>query len=391
MRGKQQVRLAIRLDRMGGHMTQFQLKTTIRLYENTEEFCRDFQIGKEDLILTRRETYESYLQGYIGEATVIDFRKYGSGEPTDQMVEAVLKDLEGVSYRRVIAIGGGSILDVGKLLVLKNISPVQELFERKPALVKEKEYIAIPTTCGTGSEVTNISVLELLQKQAKMGLAADELFADYAILIPELLHTLPFRSFAASSIDAFVHALEAYLSPKANAFTRLFSVEAIKLILKGFQQIAAEGEEARYPLLKDFLLASAYAGIAFGNAGVAAVHALSYPLSGAFHIPHGEANYAILWGVLWRYNLLHPDGAIKELNDILAELMVCKKEKLYEELRSLFCWILPGKSLKDYGANREMPAVFTASVLLHQGRLLANNYVGLEQADIQAIYDYLYE
>lgn len=372
-------------------MTQFRLKTTIQLYENSKEFCQAFQIGKGDLILTRMDTYESYFKDYMGEATVIDFRKYGSGEPTDRMVEAIHKDIKNVPYSRVIAIGGGSILDVGKLFVLKNISPVQELFERKLPLVREKDLIVIPTTCGTGSEVTNISVLELLSRNTKMGLAADELFADYAILIPELLHTLPYKSFATSSIDAFVHALEAYLSPKANDFTRMFSVEAMKTILRGYQKIAAEGENARFPLIKDFLMASTYAGIAFGNAGVAAVHALSYPLSGAFHIPHGEANYAVLWGVLWRYNNLHPYGSIKRLNSILTELLCCKEEILYEELRELFQLVLPGKSLKEYGTARGMLENFTFSVLENQGRLMANSYVELKYEDILAIYDYLYE
>lgn len=372
-------------------MKQFRINTTIQLYDSAKEFFEVFQVGKDDLILTRKETYESYLKGHTGEATVIDFRKYGSGEPTDRMVEAIQRDLMEVTYSRVIAIGGGSVLDVGKLFVLSNYSPAQELFERKLALVKEKEFIAIPTTCGTGSEVTNISVLELLGKNTKLGLAADELFADYAILIPELLHTLPFQSFATSSIDAFVHALEAYLSPKANDFTRMFSVEAMKLILRGYQQIAAEGEKGRYPLMKDFLMASTYAGIAFGNAGVAAVHALSYPLSSAFHIPHGEANYAILWGVLWRYNSLQPQGAIRKLNLLLADQLGCKEEKLYEELRGLFRMILPGKSLKEYGTTRSMLEKFTSSVLCNQGRLLANTYVELSHADILAIYEYLYE
>lgn len=372
-------------------MTQFRFKTTIQLYENAKEFCQAFKIGMDDLILTRMDTYESYFKGYVGEATVVDFRKYGSGEPTDRMVEAIQKDLKDVHYNRVFAIGGGSILDVGKLFILKDITSVLELFERKLPLVKEKEFIAIPTTCGTGSEATNISVLELLDKNTKMGLAADELFADYAILIPELLYTLPYKSFATSSIDAFIHALESYLSPKANDFTRMFSVEAMRMILKGYQKIAAEGEQARFPLMKDFLLASAYAGIAFGNAGVGAVHALSYPFSGVFHVPHGEANYAILWGVLWRYNNLQPQGFIKRLNGILAELLCCKEEKLYEELRELFQLVLPGKSLKEYGTTRSMLDEFTLSVLENQGRLMANNYVELKYGDILAIYNYLYE
>lgn len=109
------------------------------------------------------------------------------------MVEAIYKDIKDISYKRVIAIGGGSVLDVSKLFVLKTISPVVDLFEHKLEFIKEKELILIPTTCGTGSEVTNISILELKAKHTKMGLAVDELYADYAVMIPELLEDLPFQ------------------------------------------------------------------------------------------------------------------------------------------------------------------------------------------------------
>lgn len=370
---------------------QFRVKTIIRFFDSARDFCREFQIGKYDLILTRRDTYERYLAGDTGEAVIVDFRKYGSGEPTDRMVEAIQNDIKDISFNRVIAIGGGSVLDVGKLLALSNKEPMQELFERKVPLLKDKEYIAIPTTCGTGSEVTNISVLELSGKNTKLGLAAEELFADYAILIPELLNTLPYKSFALSSIDAFVHALESYLSPKANEITRMFSVKAMSLILRGYQRIATEGEQVRPELIKDFLQASTFAGIAFSNAGVGAVHALSYPLSSAFHLAHGEANYAVLWGVLWIYNILQPLGAIRDLNRLLAEQIGCIEERLYQELKLLLDRILPGKTLKEYGADKEILENFTTSVLANQGRLLANTYVELNQAYILAIYTFLYE
>lgn len=371
-------------------MTQFRIKTTIQLFENCKEFCECFQITEGDLIITSDHVYKNYLKGLTGPATVINMRKYGSGEPNDRMVEAILDDIRDISYCRVIAIGGGSILDVAKLFVLKNISPVQNLFERKLEIIKEKELIMVPTTCGTGSEVTNISILELLTKKTKLGLAVDELYADYAALIPELLNTLPFHSFATSSMDAFIHAIESYLSPKANEFTQMYSKKAMELILQGYQVIADKGEQERIPMLKDFLIASTYAGIAFGNAGCATVHALSYPLGAVFHIPHGESNYAMFQGVFDKYMKINPKGKIKGLNGFLSDLLGCSIDNLYEKLKELFDAILPIKSLRNYGVTLEQLELFADSVMENQGRLMSNSYVTLTRSDIYEIYCSVY-
>ncbi|HWT75504.1 MAG TPA: 4-hydroxybutyrate dehydrogenase [Mobilitalea sp.] len=371
-------------------MQQFRLKTTIQLFDRCSEFCEAFQIGEKNLIITSGHIVETYLKDLVSQATVINMRQYGKGEPNDGMVEAIYRDIKDIAYQRVVAIGGGSILDVAKLFALKNINPVQELFERKLEIIKEKELVIVPTTCGTGSEVTNISILELLAKKTKLGLAVDELFADYAVLIPELLETLPFESFATSSIDAFIHAIESYLSPKANIFTEMYSKKAMELILSGYQVIAAKGQEARIPYRKDFLLASTYAGIAFGNAGCATVHALSYPLGSVFHIAHGESNYAIFYGVFRKYQRMEPQGKLKELNYFLAEILGCKSDIVYDELEELFNAILHKKALNQYGVSREQLEEFTDSVMKNQGRLLANSYTQLDRSDIYEIYCSVY-
>lgn len=369
---------------------QFQIKPKILMYPSCQEFSESFQLSEHDLIITSRHIDENYLQGLTGRATVINLRKYGSGEPNDLMVEAILKDIQDITYQRVIAIGGGSILDVAKVFVLDQVSPVQELFEHKLPIKKIRELVLVPTTCGTGSEVTNISILELTAKKTKMGLAVNELFADYAVLIPELLETLPFSSFATSSIDAFIHAIESYLSPKANAFTKMYSLQAMQLIVQGYQKIVAKGEAARIPIMQEFLLASTYAGIAFGNAGCAAVHALSYPLGAVFHIPHGEANYAVLNGVFQKYMKIDSDGTIQTLNKFLSELLSCTLDEVYKKLDELFQVILPKKPLHQYGVTREQLEDFTESVMTNQSRLMANNYVALSKEDVLDIYQSIY-
>lgn len=106
-------------------------------------------------------TYSRYFDGLTNGVQVINYRKYGTGEPTDLMVEGIYENIADKNYKRVIAVGGGTILDVAKLFALKVTSPVVELYEGKIPAEKEKELILVPTTCGTGSEVTNIAILEL--------------------------------------------------------------------------------------------------------------------------------------------------------------------------------------------------------------------------------------
>ncbi|EKQ57880.1 MULTISPECIES: 4-hydroxybutyrate dehydrogenase [unclassified Clostridium] len=371
-------------------MKQLMLNPTIYKYDDCKTFCKEFRIGKDDLVITNKRIYDDYLKSNVNEAAVLFRENYGSGEPSDEMVEAMYENIKRISYERIIAIGGGSILDIGKLFALKNISPVVDLFDHKLEIIKEKELVLVPTTCGTGSEVTNISILELKKRNTKMGLATDELYADSAIMIPELLQCLPFDVFATSSIDAFIHAIESYLSPKATAHTKLFSIKAMEIILKGYKKIKEEGKDASKEILDDFLLASNYAGIAFGNAGCAAVHAMSYPLSSAYHVPHGEANYVMFTGIFKVYQKINPDGEIKELNKFLASLLKCTEDKVYEYIENLLNNLITKKSLYEYGVSEGELSEFADSVIEKQQRLMANNYAKLNREEIYGIYKSLY-
>lgn len=370
-------------------MKQLMIKPMIWKYEKATEFAAEFALGKGDLIITNQFIYEPYFGGLNLGCDVLFQEKYGAGEPSDDMVEAMYRDMKG-SYRRIIAIGGGTVIDISKLFALKNVSPVEELYDGKLKIVKDKELILVPTTCGTGSEVTNIAILALNKKGTKKGLAVDEMYADSAVLIPELLGGLPFRFFATSSIDALIHAAESSLSPKGNEMTRLFGYRAIEMILKGYKKIAEGGEEARIPLLGDFLTASNYAGIAFGNAGCAAVHALSYPLGAKYHVAHGESNYAMFTGVMKNYMEIRCDGEIDRLNRYMAGILECGTAEVYDRLEELLNHLLEKKTLHEYGVTELDLEEFTDSVLENQGRLLANNFVPLDRKRIYKIYKELY-
>lgn len=368
-------------------MVQIYFKPTLHSFDTCKAFTEEFQIGEDDLILTNEYIYTPFFAPLGLKAHTIFQEKYGAGEPTDVMTEAIAVDATKTGCKRIIAVGGGTIIDIAKVLsVSEGTANVDVLYDKAPNLQKHRELVIIPTTCGTGSEVTNVAVLGRTRLDTKMGMASPAMFADHAVLIPELLNTLPFRFFATSSIDAMVHAVESSLSPKATPFTKLFGYKAIEIIIRGYQKIAAEGQEARIPLLGDFLLASTYAGLAFGSAGCAAVHATSYPLSGKYHVAHGESNYAMFTGVMKNYMELKTDGEIAVMNAYLADLLGCDTAFVYEKLEELLNQILPKKALHEYGVTEEDCVAFAHAVVTEQTRLTNNNFVPMDEARYVKIY-----
>ncbi|MCB6608634.1 4-hydroxybutyrate dehydrogenase [[Clostridium] symbiosum] len=371
-------------------MIEVIMKPELYSYKTCREFADEFTLGENDLILTNEYIYEPYFGKEKLSCHVLFQEQYGTGEPTDVMAEAIMADTVKTGAKRIVAIGGGTIIDIAKVLAVAGEETMDELYEKAPDLPKRRELVLIPTTCGTGSEMTNIAIFNRIRIETKMGLVAPAMYADSAVLIPELLGSLPFSVFATSSIDALVHAVESSLSPKATPYTKLFGYKAIEMIIKGYQVIALGGKDAHIPLLEDFLIASNYAGIAFGTAGCAAVHAMSYPLGGQYHVPHGESNYAMFTGVLNAYMEIKQDGEIAVLNRYLASLLDCDVKEVYEKLEELLNQILPKKALHMYGTQLEDIDAFTDSVMETQGRLMSNSFVPLKAAQVRKIYRELY-
>jgi 4-hydroxybutyrate dehydrogenase len=202
---------------------------------------------------------------------------------------------------------------------------------------------------------------------------------------------LPYKVFATSSVDALIHAVESFLSPKATPFTEMYSKLAIEMILRAYKAIAEDGDDKRFEYMKDFVLASNYAGIAFGNAGCAAVHALSYSIGGAFHVPHGEANYQFFTQVMKVYVAKSPDGKISQLTKLLSEVLDAPADSsVYNKLDELLGTLLAKKPLSEYGMTEAQIEEFTKSTVDNQQRLLANNYVFLTDDDLREIFRVLY-
>lgn len=370
----------------------FTVKSNIHQFETFGQFAEGFGLGEKDLVITQSFIYEPYMEKLGLKCHFVMQERYGLGEPSDEMIQQMMNDLDGYQFDRIVAVGGGTVIDIAKIFVLGILKNVTDAFERKIPIVKQKRLVIVPTTCGTGSEVTNISIAELKQRHTKLGLADNAILADDAVLIPELLTSLPFKPYAFSAIDALIHATESYLSPKANDYTRLFSVEAIRLILPIFKGIAEKGPDYRLAHLEPMLRASNYAGIAFGNAGCAAVHALSYPLGGNYHVPHGESNYQFFTHILNIYAKKNGNGAISDLNALYATLLGCAADPavLYPELDKVLSCMVAKRPLHEYGMKAEECESFADSVLATQQRLLGNNYVPLSREEIVDVYKQLF-
>nr|WP_325222881.1 4-hydroxybutyrate dehydrogenase [uncultured Oscillibacter sp.] len=372
-------------------MIQVIMEPTLYKFATCREFSDCFALNERDLVLTNKFIYEPYFGRLRLKVHTIFQEDYGTGEPTDVMAERIMRDAAGTGAGRIIAIGGGTVIDIAKALAVANEeASMDALYGAMPRLTKRYELVIVPTTCGTGSEMTNIAVFNRTRMGTKMGLVGPAMYADQAVLIPELLEGLPFGVFATSSIDALVHAVESALSPKATSYTKLFSYRAVEMLLRGYQTIAAQGRGALKPLLDDFLVASNYAGIAFGTAGCGAVHAMAYPLGGQYHVAHGESNYAIFTGVMKNYMERSAGGELQAMGRFLAGLLRCGEGEVYAQLEVLLNSILPKKRLREYGVTLEDLPAFADSVIKNQQRLLANAFVEMDYDSVLKVYRELY-
>lgn len=347
------------------------------------QLAEEFNLGERDVVLTNEFIYKPFMESYNLPCQYVFQEKFGLLEPSEEMIEIMYKEIPYDSYDRVIAIGGGAIMDLCKLLGCKRPTSVHEMYFKREPVIHEKEVIAIPTTCGTGSEVTNISVAivkdekdgVLTGRETKLGLVSDDIVPNKVVLIPKFLETLPYKPFASSAIDALIHAVESFLSPHRKTITsEMFSVRAMELILEGFRRIGENGPDARLDYLDEFVTASYLAGIAFLKAGCATVHGMSFPLGGAYHVPHGESNYALFGKILEIYDEKDPDGELMVFKKLVARITGCEATGAIKYLEELLEKILPLKPLHEYGVKEEDIEIFADSVEENQKRLTSNSY-----------------
>lgn len=291
----------------------------------------------------------------------------------------------------VIGFGGGSSLDVAKLAALLAASnqPLAEAYGIGNAQGPRLPLVLVPTTAGTGSEVTPISIVTTGASE-KMGVVSPLLLPDLALLDPELTLGLPAHVTAATGIDAMVHAIEAYASVNANnnPISRALAVEALglmgRMLLRAVQK--PDDLEARTGML----LGSMLAGQAFANSPVAAVHALAYPIGGHYKVPHGLSNALVLPHVL-RFNAqVAPQAYAALLPHVFPDLpamSVAEAALQFAESMadlSRACGLEQG--LRDMGIAREALPILARDAM-NQTRLLVNNPRPVDEAAALKIYE----
>ncbi|WP_186394376.1 iron-containing alcohol dehydrogenase [Stappia sp. TSB10GB4] len=311
-------------------------------------------------------------------------------DPPEAVVLAAVDAAREARAGGIIGLGGGSSLDVAKLVAL--LAPGTEALADVYGVGKARgprlPLVLIPTTSGTGSEVTPISIVTTGAAE-KMGVVSPHLIPDLALLDPELTLGLPPHVTAATGIDAMVHAIEAYASasPNNNPVSRALACEALRLMGGALLRAVRDGSDAA--ARADMLLGSMLAGQAFANSPVAAVHALAYPLGGHFHIPHGLSNALVLPHVL-RFNAVVAPAPYAELAphafpDLAALDGQERAAAFIERLATLSADCGLPQRLRDMDISAEvLPRL--ARDAMNQTRLLVNNPRPLTEADALAIY-----
>jgi len=357
-----------------------------------QRFVGDFiEKGFKRMFLLSIVELRSVLAPFLEElkSQGIEIAVYESivGEPTFEDFDQVLAKAQAFNADSVVGIGGGSVLDVAKLVAaqLKNTQTLDEI-KGIGNLKERKIYVAcIPTTSGTGSEVSPNAIFVNNQGE-KVGIISPYLVPDAAYIDPVLTVSLPKSITAATGIDALTHCLEAYTNKFAHPFVDLYALEGVRLIAKYLKRACDDGTdiEARTQVA----LGSMYGGMCLGPVNTAAVHALSYPLGVEYHIPHGLSN-ALLLPYVMEYNIEEDASKYERIAEVLgAEKKASPKETALEGVKIMKQLIvdcgLP-LTLEQAGVKEESIPLLAEGAIKVQ-RLLKNNIREIAVEDAVAIY-----
>ena len=338
----------------------------------------------------------------LNKPIIDDLSKYSNLEvfddvESDPSKETLIKALDKATILKptgILGFGGGSSMDIAKLvsLLLGTEQSIENIWGVGNAKGPRLPLVLIPTTAGTGSEVTPISIITIEDDQKK-GVSSPIILPDLAVLDPELTLNLPSDITAATGIDAMVHGIEAYTSinDNNNPISKLLAIESLKLLGTSIEAAVFDGQniEAR----NNMLLGSMMAGQAFANSPVAAVHALAYPIGGIFHISHGLSNALVLPHVL-RFNSANAKVCeqyaflapliFKDLNLNTNSKIICNE--FINRLENLSTILNIPSRLRDLNIPKDA-CVMMAKESMKQTRLLVNNPREVKEKDALNIYN----
>lgn len=314
-------------------------------------------------------------------------------EPSVEQVETVFRAAKGFTSQMIIGIGGGSAMDTAKIvsLLLTNDVELRDLVKGKGQITRRGvPTLMVPTTAGTGSEATPNAIVLVPEEELKVGIVNEKMVADCVILDPVLTVNLPPHITANTGMDALCHAIECYISKKANPLSDTFALKAVTLISRSIRKAYREGQDIA--AREDMLLGAMFGGISIATSSTTAVHALSYPLGGKYHIPHGLSN-AILLPDVMKFNM---DVCEEKFKDIAAamglDISGCSTrlaaEKMIDNLYSL---------IEDLNVHCDLRAKGITEAVLDDmieaaskvTRLLDNNPKVVTKEDMRKIYQKL--
>ncbi|OUS76677.1 alcohol dehydrogenase [Paenibacillus sp. MY03] len=311
-------------------------------------------------------------------------------EPTDQAIIAIFEKYKDEGFDMVVGIGGGSVLDAAKILsvLATNAMTIEEMLGIDKIAAAGVPLILIPTTSGTGSEVTPNAIVTLPEQELKIGIVSRYLLPQLVIIDPLLTLGLPKPITAATGMDAFTHAFESFISNKANPFSDMFALESMRLISQSIETAYHHGDQA--DAREAMMLGSMYGGMALTCAGTAAVHAMAYPIGGKFNIPHGVANSMLLPHVL-AFNL---DAIAHRMNLAASAMGItdshrCSSgeaaDRVLERITKWTSALDIPQDLRSFGVtDRDVPDLAIAASKVT--RLMDNNPKHMTVDDIESIY-----
>lgn len=309
-------------------------------------------------------------------------------EPSYIQVQEVVDEVTGTGTELVVAVGGGSVMDTAKLACVCAGAPymVHDLLKDPARARKQLPCVAVPTTAGTGAEATINAIVAVPEDEVKIGIVNDAMMPDVVLLDVRMVQNLPRSIAAATGVDAMCHAIECFTCKKANPFSDTFALEAFDLIINNIERACDSKDDLEAK--RAMQIAALYGGIAITASGTTAVHGLSYPLGGKYHVPHGVSN-AILLSPVMHFNepairdrlAAAYDHAIKgdaKTEEEKSAAVIKRMDEIVEHLD------IP-KTLDALGVH-DAPIDWLAEAGIQQQRLLSNNKREVTLEDAKAIY-----
>ncbi len=311
-------------------------------------------------------------------------------EPDYMAVQKLVDEFKAAGADLIVACGGGSVMDAAKLasVLVTDEYGVKELLDEPGRAKKCVPIILVPTTAGTGAEVTPNAIVAVPERELKIGIVNENMIGDYVILDARMIKNLPRKIAAATGVDALAHCIECFTGNKATPFSDLYALEGLDLIFNNIEK-ACDDPEAMDEKNK-MQIAAYYGGLAITGSGTTAVHALSYPLGGKYHIAHGVSN-AILLAPVMRFN----EPVVRDRFAIVYDRCCHEAEKV-STVEEKSAWVISRieeivkhleipTSLKEFGIPEEdLEGLVEAGMSVT--RLLVNNPREVTAEDARALY-----